>query len=125
MLAMDYIPANGGDPVTWYHGFYAFVDPNRVFPLQAAIVASEQHEQINPGCGTPTRARNLFESIRAEDQRPKSILNLRFYASGHQYDVYVSQVALLVDQAGDSAAEIGRLRRESPARAATPSAAAQ
>jgi hypothetical protein len=25
-------------------------------------------------------------------------LNLRFYASGHQYEVYVSQVVLLVDQ---------------------------
>jgi hypothetical protein len=47
-LAMDYIPENGGQPVKWYHGFYAFVDPNRVFPLRCDT-CSEQHEQINPG----------------------------------------------------------------------------
>src|SRR5690606_10346725 len=52
MLAMDYIPyepINDQNPVnTWYHGFYAFVDPNRVYP-QLCQSCIEQHENINPG----------------------------------------------------------------------------
>ncbi|MFN8448423.1 MAG: hypothetical protein U0521_07490 [Anaerolineae bacterium] len=96
MLAMDYIPANGGTPVKWYHGFYAFVDPNRVFPLRCDT-CSEQHELINPGVWYTYEVSNLFEIFSPQD-RPKTILNMRFYASGHQYEVYVSQVVLLVDQ---------------------------
>lgn len=96
MLAMDYIPANGGDPVRWVHGFYAFVDPNRGFTLRCDT-CSEPHEQINPGTWYTYEIANLFESFAPQD-RPQSILNLRFYASGHQYEVYVSQVVLLVDQ---------------------------
>jgi len=95
-LAMDYIPANGGDPVNWYHGFYAIIDPSRSFPLRCDS-CSEQHEQINPGVWYTYEIRNLFEAF-APQVRPKLILNIRFYASGHQYEVYVSQVVLLADQ---------------------------
>ncbi|MCC6803390.1 MAG: hypothetical protein IT319_10930 [Anaerolineae bacterium] len=102
MLAMDYIPANGGNPMRWVHGFYAFVDPNRGFP-QRCDSCSELHEQINPGVWYTYEIANLFESF-APQNRPQSILNLRFYASGHQYEVYVSQVVMLVDQV-DFAAE--------------------
>ena len=93
---MDYIPANGGDPVNWYHGFYAIIDPSRSFPLRCDS-CSEQHEQINPGVWYTYEIRNLFEAFAAQ-VRPKLILNIRFYASGHQYEVYVSQVVLLADQ---------------------------
>jgi len=95
-LAMDYIPANGGDPVKWYHGFYAEIDPNKGFPLRCDS-CSEQHEQINSGTWYTYEIRNLFETF-APQVRPKLILNMRFYASGHQYEVYVSQVVLLGDQ---------------------------
>jgi hypothetical protein len=95
MLAMDYIPTSGGEPKSWYHGFYAFVDPNRFFPLNC--IGCEQHEQINPDVWYTYESHNIFETF-SPDSIPKSILNLRFYASGHQYEVYVSQVALLADQ---------------------------
>lgn len=104
-LAMDYIPANGGEPVKWFHGFYAFVDPSRVFPLRCDT-CSEQHEQINPSVWYTYEISNLFEIFAPQD-KPRSILNLRFYASGHQYEVYVSQVVLLVDQPGTVPAETG------------------
>lgn len=96
MLAMDYIPINGGEPVKWYHGFYAFMDPNRSFPM-ICNSCSVQHEQITPGVWYTYEIRNLFESF-APERRPETILNVRFYASGHQYEVYVSQMVLLVDQ---------------------------
>lgn len=98
MLAMDYIPVNGGvsNYVKWFHGFYAFLDPNRSFPTMCNS-CSVQHEQITPGVWYTYEIRNLFESF-APERRPETILNVRFYASGHQYEVYVSQVVLLVDQ---------------------------
>ncbi len=95
MLRMDY-KASDGSVVTWYHGFYAFVDPLRSFPL-ICNSCSEQHEPINPGVWYTYESPNLFESF-APGRIPTSILNLQFYASGHQYDVYVREVALLVDQ---------------------------
>jgi hypothetical protein len=98
MLAMDYIPVNGGSNknVKWYHGFYGFLDPNRDFPTMCNG-CSEQHEQITPDVWYTYEIRNLFEAF-APENRPETILNLRFYASGHQYEVYVSQMVLLVDQ---------------------------
>jgi hypothetical protein len=111
MLRMDYyppapVPTDGSppdadgranEPKTWIHGFYASVDPNRLFPLRCAS-CNEDHEQINAGTWYTYESRNFLESF-AQDQRPLSILNLRFDASGHQYDVYVSEIALLVDSA--------------------------
>ncbi len=101
-LAMDYYPpppANGDppQPVTWYHGFYAFLDPNRVFPSRCSS-CNEDHEAINPGTWYTYEKSNFLEAF-AQDQRPASILNMRFYASGHQYEVYVGRVELLVDSA--------------------------
>jgi hypothetical protein len=95
MLRMDYIPAGGGDAVSWFHGFYAFVDPNRLFP-QSCLSCNEQHERVTPDTWYTYESHNLFE-IFAPEAQPKSILNLRFYASGHQYDVYVNEVMLLAD----------------------------
>ena len=119
MLAMDYIPINGGQPVKWYHGFYAFVDPNRLYP--PACSGCEQHEQISPDVWYTYESHNLFETF-APDTVPQSILNLRFYASGHQYEVYVSQLVLLGD--GMVIAATGA-KSGSPVHAARPSIAAQ
>ncbi len=91
-LAMDYVPVNGGQPTTWYHGFYAFVDPNRPFPTQCNS-CSEQHEQINPGVWYTYESANLKTTF-APQSVPQVIINLRFYASGHEYDVYVRNVEI-------------------------------
>ena len=97
MLRMDYIPVNGGDPVSWFHGFYEYVEPNRYLPPSCAS-CNEQHEQINPDTWYTYESHNLKETFTPE-RVPQSILNLRFYASGHEYDVYVSEVSLMVDNA--------------------------
>ena len=94
MLRMDYLPADGGDARSWYHGFYASVDPNRQFPY--ACSGCDQHERVSLGEWYTYESHNLFE-VFAPATQPKSILNLRFYASGHQYEVYVSEVALIAD----------------------------
>ncbi len=95
MLRMDYIPVSGGTE-QWYHGFYAFVDPNRFFP-SSCDSCNEQHEMISPNVWYTYDSHNLKATF-APERVPQSILNLRFYASGHQYEVYVSQVALIADK---------------------------
>ncbi len=95
MLSMDYVPANGGRALQWFHGFFAAIDPNRMYP-PSCTSCNEQHERVTPGVWYTYESHNLFE-IFAPETRPRSILNLRFYASGHQYDVYVSEVILIAD----------------------------
>ncbi len=97
MLRMDYFPVSGGDAVSWFHGFYEYVEPNQFLP-QSCASCNEQHEQINPNTWYTYESHNLKETF-APGRVPQSILNLRFYASGHEYEVYVSEVALLVDNA--------------------------
>ncbi|MEP7291382.1 MAG: hypothetical protein ABI835_06340 [Chloroflexota bacterium] len=104
MLSMDYIP-NKGDAVSWFHGFYASVDPSRLFP-SGCLSCNEQHERITPGVWYTYESHNLFETF-APDVQPKSILNLRFYASGHQYDVYVNEVTLIADDVPIAEVPIG------------------
>jgi hypothetical protein len=85
-----------GDEHRWYHGFYAFVafvDPQRNVPFQCNS-CSQEHEFINEKVWYTYDSENLFTLI-PPDQRPKTIISVQFYASGHQYDVYVGEVALL------------------------------
>ena len=79
----------------WFHGFYAAIDPNRNYPYSCTS-CNEQHERITQGVWYTYESHNLF-GMFAPEARPVSILNLRFSASGHQYDVYVSEVALIAD----------------------------
>lgn len=94
MLRMDYLPADGSEAISWYHGFYASVDPNKQYPY--ACSGCDQHERVTSGVWYTYESHNLFE-VFAPATQPKAILNLRFYASGHQYEVYVSEVALIAD----------------------------
>ncbi len=95
MLRMDYIDING-NAQNWFHGFYAYANPSDDYPLSCESCALT-HERVNMGMWYTYVSDNLFTSFRP-DQRPAVILSVQFYASGHQYDVYLSEIALL---AGD------------------------
>jgi hypothetical protein len=94
-LRMDYIPVVG-DPISWYHGFYAFPSTQAEFP-QRCNSCAQDHQIINDNAWYSYDSGNLFALI-PPDQRPKAILNVRFYASGHEYDVFVNDVSLLAGQ---------------------------
>lgn len=96
MLRMDYRPAVG-DPRWWIHGFYASINPDLGFQLSCDTCNGQRHEIINLDRWYTYESDNLLTTL-SPDSRPVSILNMRFYASGHQYDVYVRSVELLVDQ---------------------------
>jgi hypothetical protein len=92
MLRLDYIDQQG-EAKTWHHGFYAENNPQREFPLRCDSCAQE-HEFINKDTWYTYDSGSLF-SLFPPDQRPVSIIGVMFYASGHQYDVQVSEVSLL------------------------------
>lgn len=102
MLKMDYVDTNGNEQ-EWFHGFYARVDPLQAnYPLRCASCRLE-HQRILEKTWYTYESENLFTLLPADPQnpgqRPASILNIRFYASGHQYDVYVSELSLLAGPA--------------------------
>jgi hypothetical protein len=92
MLRVDYTDIHGGNHI-WYHGFYARLDPQSNDP-QSCDSCTSEHEQVNANKWYTYDSGNWF-TLFSPDTRPATILNVQFYASGHQYDVYVGEVALL------------------------------
>jgi hypothetical protein len=97
-LRMDYIPTSGERAISWYHGFYVTPSAQFEYPLRCDS-CTQDHQNINENAWYTYDSGNLFTLI-PEGQRPKSILNVRFYASGHEYDVYVEDVSLLAGRSG-------------------------
>lgn len=96
MLQMDYVyldDLGNPQPDIFYHGFYADFDPLLDWPRRCSSCLLD-HEQIYPNKWYMFDSGNLF-SLLPPNRRPISILRVKFYASGHEYDVYVSDVALL------------------------------
>lgn len=99
MLLVEYLDKNG-ELHRWYHGFYARVDPDRNFPLQCNSCLQE-HERINEKAWFTYDSGNLLNLLtnpeQLAEQRPITIIDVQFKASGHQYDVDVSDIVLLAD----------------------------
>ncbi len=93
MLRVDYIPVNGQPAESWYHGFYARQDPTYNYYPARCDTCPIEHEAVNAGTWFTYQSDNLLSLIPA-DLHPASILNIRFYASGHEYDVFVDDVAV-------------------------------
>lgn len=87
MLMLEYTDLNGIER-RWFQGFYYAEDPNVDYPTL-------NHQKINEKSWFTYESGNLFTRFPA-DQIPSVIHNIQFYASGHQYDVYISELSLLV-----------------------------
>lgn len=92
MLRMDYI-SETGEALIWRHGFYAFSDPQTAYPVRCDTCAQD-HDAVNNGVWMQYDSGNLMTAMPA-GERPQAIINLQFYASGHEYDVDVERVALV------------------------------
>ncbi|MFN8379038.1 MAG: hypothetical protein U0452_10240 [Anaerolineae bacterium] len=92
MIRVDYIPATGGTATWWVHGFYASFDPALNSPLICPN-CTQEHEAVNPGAWYSYQSDNLF-SLIPPNQRPVSIVNVVLYASGHEYDVFLTSAEL-------------------------------
>ncbi|MBN1121511.1 MAG: hypothetical protein JXJ17_10560 [Anaerolineae bacterium] len=75
-------------------GFYSYIAPGIDYPLRCATCAGE-HTRININSWYTFRTGNLL-AVLPQDQQPSIIRQIWFYASGHAYKVYVSEMDLLV-----------------------------
>ncbi|MBN1202398.1 MAG: hypothetical protein JXJ20_11125 [Anaerolineae bacterium] len=91
MLYISYLDQDG-NPREWYHGFYAEYTPS--VGRTRCDTCLEEHERINKDAWYTYESGNLFTDL-PEGQRPGSIIQVRFYASGHEYEIMINEVALL------------------------------
>lgn len=98
MIQLTYFDGNGDERI-WYQGFYAQSDPSYEFPPNCVTcpLAFQAHRYVRPDVWHTYESGNLFNAIPA-DLRPAYLKEIKFYASGHEYDVYVSDLALYADR---------------------------
>jgi hypothetical protein len=94
MLRMDYRDVDGNDNKWWIHGFYSKDDPQSSAPL-SCDTCRENHDSIYSNAWYTFESGNILTLFPPNEPKPGWILNVTFYASGHQYDVFVSEVSLL------------------------------
>lgn len=93
MLLIDYTDINGNDR-SWTQGVFYNFDPQSPWPLICQTCGSiNDHLQISDRVWYTYESGNLINRIPAE-QRPAYIKQVEFYASGHEYDVFVGEMAL-------------------------------
>lgn len=92
-ILLEYEDINGND-VKWDQGFYYLDDLQLDYPLRCSG-CTQDNQKINEKVWYTFETGNLFASLPA-DQRPAYIKSIELYASGHQYDVYISEIALFV-----------------------------
>ena len=93
MLRMDYIDANG-DAQRWHHGLYAReAGPQSNYPLRCDTCLQD-HDLVYGQAWYTYRSSNLL-TLFNPDPAPASVVAIWFYASGHEFDVRVSNVSLI------------------------------
>lgn len=105
MLRMDYYPVeptlnerNDLQLVSWIHGFFSIYHPELSYPLNCDGSGCTQHEIVNEDTWYTYDSGNLLTQL-PPSRRPQAITVVRFYASGHEYEVYIGELSLLADGA--------------------------
>ncbi|GAB1421806.1 hypothetical protein MASR2M15_19970 [Anaerolineales bacterium] len=75
-----------------YQGFYADAELSSGYPLRCGS-CTRDHLKVNPDVWYTFETGNLLTNI-PQELKPKRIASIELYASGHQYDVFISEVAL-------------------------------
>lgn len=92
MLKINYETADGSQH-SWIHGFYARFEQASGYPLRCDSCSLE-HERLTPNTWYTFSSGNLLQLLPTA-LRPVAILNVGFYASGHQFEVLLGEVSLL------------------------------
>ncbi len=92
MLKLTYLDQDGNSRV-WYHGFYTEYQPASG-GRRICDSCWEPHEQVNKGAWYTYESGNLFTDW-PDGERPGVIQQVEFYASGHEYEVMLSEVSLV------------------------------
>jgi len=91
MMELTYLNEYG-QTQRWIHGFYAYEHVNADLPRSCNSCLIE-HDRVTAGNWYTYESANLFRL--PEGFRPTRLQKMRFYVSGHEYDVLVSEIALL------------------------------
>ncbi|MBN1285337.1 MAG: hypothetical protein JXB47_08065 [Anaerolineae bacterium] len=76
----------------WIHGFYTqYTVP--AWPLTCQT-CRQDHDRINPGVWYTYESGNLVD-ILPDEVKMQTLVEMRFYASGHAYEVMVDELSLL------------------------------
>ena len=95
MLRIDYIDREGNDR-RWFQGFFIpHPDDNEHNNPLRCTNCPALHERVSAQTWVQYDSGNLF-NIFPENVRPEELINLQVYASGHQYDVFLSEISLQV-----------------------------
>lgn len=94
MLELTFLNELGAEQ-RWIHGFYAYEHGNTDVPTTCNSCLIP-HDRIIPGNWYTYESGNLF--TLPEGFRPTKLLQVRFYASGHEYETIVSEVSLLAER---------------------------
>lgn len=92
MIVIYYLDANG-ERRELVFGFYARLDDTRQLKNRCPA-CHQDHIFVHPGSWYTYESGNLLDLPLPSP--PSAISQIKFYASGHQYDVRVSEVSLLV-----------------------------
>lgn len=92
MIRIEYLTADGETRELIY-GFYAYFDPMSTWPARCDT-CSQPHVLVKMQTWYTYETENIF-AILPEDEQPVAISSIRFYASGHEYDLRVSEMSLL------------------------------
>jgi hypothetical protein len=92
MIVMTYLDKYGNQH-KWIHGFYSRYEQSVGWPLRCDSCAQD-HERLNQDTWYTYTSGNLIQLL-PEDQRPVAVYSVEFYASGHEYEVLLSEVSLM------------------------------
>jgi hypothetical protein len=108
MIRVDFINENG-EAAYWVQGIYARRDQPTDLPLRCESCIQD-HVLVYPDTWYLYQSDNLVELYRVPGTRIRSVTRVSFYASGHEYDVYVSEIGLYLGNTSQSTAalEAGR-----------------
>ncbi|MCU0497906.1 MAG: hypothetical protein MUF87_11185 [Anaerolineae bacterium] len=93
MIRVDYVDVNG-TPRRMFFGFYAVDIPQFENPRRCTS-CWQDHVNIREQVWYTYETGNILNLIVDPDQFPHYITRVRFYASGHQYDVRIGEMSLL------------------------------
>ncbi|NJL92225.1 MAG: hypothetical protein HC915_00140 [Anaerolineae bacterium] len=92
MIEIIYENEKGVEQPWWYQGFYAIELPG--FPVNRTTCASciSEHIRINADNWYTFESSDLLEL--PENYQPTRIKQIKFYVSGHAYEVFIGEVSL-------------------------------
>ncbi len=95
MLEIEYVPADSKDGSTqvWRQGFYA-IRPSFDSSVRTCDTCPHDHEQISPNAWYIYDSGDLLNQF-PEAKRPVSLVKVRVYASGHQFNAALAEIAVL------------------------------